>query len=387
MTTRKVAREQQIAVFGESGSGKTVLLSSFYGLAMEQLLAGTDRFDLLAVDSAAGRKLHQNYLGMKNSAIRPMADRFSGASYAFSIRPKLGAKVKKNAQSEELRLVWHDYPGEWFEQEPGGPEESKRRTATFRALLGSDVALILVDAQRLLDNAGQEERYLKSLLTGFSTSLLKQRDELLENGEPLAQFPRIWTIALSKADLLPSMNVLQFRDLLVEKAGAEINKLQGVIKQFVQAPEALSVGDDFVLLSSARFEPEKIEISKRVGLDLILPIAAMLPFTRFARWAARMRKGGAVAEHLLQGVAPFAALIGKLKLPAPLARLAGPVGVIAGLAGPGLVAAAADLAGDKVRGLHADAKNRHDFLAETLTGFQLELDRGVDDRILLRSLE
>ncbi|MFB8369867.1 ATP-binding cassette domain-containing protein [Pseudarthrobacter sp. NPDC055928] len=33
MEQNKVAREQQVAVFGKSGSGKTVLLSSFYGLA------------------------------------------------------------------------------------------------------------------------------------------------------------------------------------------------------------------------------------------------------------------------------------------------------------------------------------------------------------------
>jgi ABC-type dipeptide/oligopeptide/nickel transport system ATPase component len=32
--TRK--KEQHIAVFGESGSGKTVLVSSFYGAAREQ---------------------------------------------------------------------------------------------------------------------------------------------------------------------------------------------------------------------------------------------------------------------------------------------------------------------------------------------------------------
>lgn len=122
MKQNKVAREQQIAVFGESGSGKTVLLSSFYGLALEQELAGTERFDLLAVDSAQGRRLHQNYLGMKKSASLPMGDRFSSTSYAFTIKRKPGAaaNAKKNLK-EELRLVWHDYPGEWFQQDPSVP--------------------------------------------------------------------------------------------------------------------------------------------------------------------------------------------------------------------------------------------------------------------------
>lgn len=386
MEQNKVAREQQIAVFGESGSGKTVLLSSFYGLAVEQLLSGTEQFDVLAVDSAQGRRLHQNYLGMKNSAALPMTSRFAATSYAFSIKRKPGAaaRVRRNVP-EELRLVWHDYPGDWFEEEPSEPEEAKRRINTFQALLSSDVALVLVDGQKLLDNAGEEERYLKHLLTGFSTQLLKLRDNLLQDGKPLVTFPRIWLMALSKADLLPDMNVIDFRDLLVEKAGAELNKLQGVIATFVEVPEALSVGDDFVLLSSAQFEPEKIEVTKRVGLDLILPIAAMLPFSRFVRWALTMRKGAKVADHLLRNAKPVADFIGNDRLRALLARLPGPINNVVALIGPFLMQTVLDLVGTKVLDMHEEAKAKHDFLAETLTGFQLELDRGDGEKVLLRS--
>lgn len=385
MEQNKVAREQQIAVFGESGSGKTVLLSSFYGLAVEQLLSGTERFDVLAADNAHGRRLHQNYLGMKNSAVLPMQNRFSATSYAFSIKRKPGMAIRARRSPEELRLVWHDYPGEWFEQEPSGPEEAKRRIDTFRALLGSDVALVLVDGQKLLDNAGEEERYLKHLLTNLSTQLLKLRDNLLRDDQPLVTFPRIWLMALSKADLLPDTDVTDFRDLLVEKAGAELNKLQGVIATFVEAPEALSVGDDFVLLSSAQFEPEKIEITKRVGLDLILPIAAMLPFSRFVSWALAMRKGAKVAEHLLDVVKPVADFIGNDRMALLIARLPGPIGNVVGLIGPFLMQTVLDLAGTKLLDMHVEAKAKHDFLTETLTGFQLELDRGDSEKVLLRS--
>lgn len=386
MEQNKVAREQQIAVFGESGSGKTVLLSSFYGLAVEQLLSGTEQFDVLAADSAQGRRLHQNYLGMKNSAVLPMANRFSATSYAFSIKRKPGMAARARRQApEELRLVWHDYPGEWFEQEPSGPVEAERRIATFQALLGSDVALVLVDGQRLLDNAGEEERYLKHLLTNLSNQLLKLRDSLLKDDKPLVAFPRIWLMALSKADLLPDMDVIKFRDLLVEKAGAELNKLQAVIATFVEAPDALSVGDDFVLLSSAQFEPEKIEITKRVGLDLILPIAAMLPFSRFVGWAGAMRRGAKVAEHLVRVATPVAELIGKVKLPLLLDRLPGPFGIVTAFISPNLIQTVLDLTGDKVQDMHVEAKAKHDFLTTTLTGFQMQLDRGDSEKILLRS--
>ncbi|MDQ0665400.1 energy-coupling factor transporter ATP-binding protein EcfA2 [Arthrobacter ulcerisalmonis] len=385
MEQNKVAREQQLAVFGESGSGKTVLLSSFYGLAVEQLLSGTEQFDVLAADNAQGRRLHQNYLGMKNSALLPMTNHFSATSYAFSIKRKPGMAVRARKAPEELRLVWHDYPGEWFEQEPSGPEEAERRIDTFRALLGSDVALVLVDSQKLLDNAGEEERYLKHLLTGLSTQLLKLRDNLLQDDQPLVTFPRIWLMALSKADLLPDIDVTDFRDLLVEKAGVELNKLQEVIATFVEVPEALSVGDDFVLLSSAQFEPGKIEVTKRVGLDLILPIAAMLPFSRYVRWALAMRNGAKVAEHLLSVAKPVADFIGNDRLALLLARLPGPIGNVVAWIGPFLMQTVLDLTGTKVLDMHAEAKAKHDFLTETLTGFQLELDRGDSEKVLLRS--
>ncbi|MEV0716241.1 hypothetical protein, partial [Asanoa sp. NPDC050611] len=117
-----------------------------------------------------------------------------------------------------MRLVWHDYPGEWFEQDVSGPEEGRRRVDTFRSLLRSDVALLLVDGQRLLGNAGEEERYLKSLLANFRNGLLSLKDDLLEDGKPIVEFPRIWIMALSKADLLPNLDVFKFRDLLVAKA-------------------------------------------------------------------------------------------------------------------------------------------------------------------------
>lgn len=173
--------KQQIAVFGESGSGKTVMLSSFYGATQEPQYLRKSLFSVSADDIGKGARLHKNYLGMRDSARRPEANRFSATSYSFSVRlnefsDRLNegsdAKAMKARPFDALRLVWHDYPGEWFEQDVSGPEEAQRRVDTFRSLLGSDVALLLVDGQRLLDNSGEEERYLKSLLTDFRNGLL-----------------------------------------------------------------------------------------------------------------------------------------------------------------------------------------------------------------------
>ena len=59
------ALEQHIAVFGESGSGKTVLLSSLYGAMQEPLYLKDSLFDVVAEDIGQGNRLHKNYLGMK----------------------------------------------------------------------------------------------------------------------------------------------------------------------------------------------------------------------------------------------------------------------------------------------------------------------------------
>ncbi|MGY1732518.1 ATP/GTP-binding protein [Geodermatophilus sp. SYSU D01045] len=376
------ALEQHIAVFGEGGSGKTVLLSSFYGATQEPQYRKQSLFHVVADNIGQGARLHRNYLGMKNSAQLPAPNRFTGTSYSFSIKLKDGSAPKsmKDKPFDALRLVWHDYPGEWFEQDVSGPEEAQRRVDTFRSLLSSDVALLLVDAQRLLDNAGQEERYLKSLFANFLNGLLSLKDDLLEDGQPLVDFPRIWVLGLSKSDLLPDLDVFAFRDLLVEKATDDLDALRQVLAGLVEAEDALSVGEDFVLLSSAKFGAETIEVTERIGVDMILPLAAMLPFERHVKWAQTEALQGKVVEMLLRGAGPLAtALVGTKS------KFLGLVGQVLNFVGPSL-AEAAGLDGEKMKQINSDALAKKDYLRATLTRFGMDLDKGEEDRVLLRSL-
>ncbi|KIC65745.1 hypothetical protein [Pseudarthrobacter phenanthrenivorans] len=375
------ALEQHIAVFGESGSGKTVMLSSFYGATQEPQYLQKSLFHVLPGDIGQGNRLHRNYLGMRNSARLPLPDRFAATSYSFALKFKAGSDNNAlNAKSfDALRLVWHDYPGEWFEEDVSGPEEAQRRIDTFKALLGSDVALLLVDGQRLLDNAGQEERYFKSLFGNFRNGLLTLKDDLLEDGKPLVDFPRIWIIALSKSDLLPDLNVYKFRDLLIEKASDDVDELRKVIAGFVESSNALSVGEDFVLFSSAKFDTDKIEVAERVGLDLVLPLAAVLPFERHARWAEAMHLPAKLVENLLRGAGSLAAgLLGKARMP-------GPLGLLLNLVGPDVVQEAANMAEEKLKDINAQAMAKRDFITATLTGFKMDLVKGEDEETLLRS--
>lgn len=381
-------RDQHIAVFGESGSGKTVLVSSFYGAAQEPSFLKESLFNIVADDIGLGNRLQKNYVGMRDRAIPPATTRFSATPYSFSVKMKNGDNESAQRRPfDVLRLVWHDYPGDWFEEDPDSAEEATRRVDTFRSLIRSDVAILLVDGQKLLDNAGEEERYLKSLLWNVRNGLLRFKDDLLEDGEPLVEFPRIWILALSKADLLPDLDVFKFRDLIIEKTNEDIAQLHEVLKGFVLTPDALSVGEDFMLLSSAKFVPGKIEVTERFGVDLILPVAAMLPLERRVQWSERMEIPRRVLEHLADGADTLATalLAGQAsrldKLLVKLPR----IGPVISRGGIPALHAAAKLAESQLKEVNAEALARRDFLAATLTQFRLDLKQGEKDDLIIKS--
>lgn len=379
-------REQHIAVFGLSGSGKTVLVSSFYGAAQEQAFLKESLFHVVADNTSQGNLLHQNYLGMKNAATAPGHTRFAPVPYSFTIKLKEqgDAKAAKAKPFDALRLVWHDYPGEWFEEEPSSEEEAQRRLDTFRSLLRSDVAVLLVDGQKLLDYAGEEDRYLKSLLWGFRDGLLRLKEDLLDDGKPLAEFPRIWILALSKADLLPDLDVHAFHDLVVEKAAGDIAALDDVLKGLVQLPDAMSVGEDFMLVSSAKFEPGKIEVTERVGVDLLLPVASLLPLERLAQWAERFEIPRKLLDLLADNADALTTVLIGAKAVNVIVKRIPRVGPFVGLAVPAL-AAGIKLSQSKIKEINADARTNKDYLTAVLTQFRLDLDQGVEDDLLVKS--
>ena len=377
--------EQQIAVFGESGSGKTVLLSSFYGAAQERSFQESNHYSVTSENTRAGNRLQASYLGMKQDATVPQTNRqFDATSLAFTVRPTKGSEEGEDARSfDAVRLVWHDYPGDWFTDDTASPEEEKLKIDTFKSLLGSDVALVLIDGQKLLDYAGEEERYLKAALWNIQQSLRRLESQILEDGKRLVRFPRIWILALSKADLLPDLDVFDFRNLLIGKAADEIADLRDLLAEFVVSPEGLSVGEDFIRLSSAKFEPGKIEVTERIGLDLILPLATMLPFQRHLRWYDQKLISTKVAEQLLKGVPMLSALLLKL------AKGGGPLAWAAALLGAKTVNSVlttfSEMGADQLKTMNSEALEKKDFLSAILTHFALDLDAGETERVLMRS--
>lgn len=389
-------REQHIAVFGESGSGKTVLVSSFFGPTQEGSYSN-DLWHLLADETGQGNRLYQNYLGMRDRATAPQPTKFASTTYYFTLKLKSGDNAASRKRPfDAMRLAWHDYPGEWFEETPSSVEEARRRVDTFRSLLRSDVALFLVDGQKLLDYQGEEERYLASLLTNFRQGLLRLKDDLLADDDRLVEFPRIWILALSKADLFPDWDIYSFRDLVIGKAAGDIDRLRETLEELVDTPQALSVGEDFMLLSSAKFalspadaEPAQIDVTQRVGLDLIMPVASLLPLERRLLWSQRLEIPRRVLDTLADGAEDLAAVLGGavgISLAKFVTKLP-KVGPAASVAAIPLLLAAVNTAGPKLKQLNAQARENHDYLTATLTQFKLDLEQGVKDRLLIRSLK
>lgn len=379
---RKKLLEQSIAVFGESGSGKTVLLSSFYGPTQEGSFAPANNYHVIADSSGQGNSLYRNYLGMRDHDQAPEPTRFERHTFSFTVKAR-GGEGRDVRVVDAFRLRWHDYPGEWFEQDVSGETEEANRAETFRDLLRSDVALLMVDGQQLAEHAGAEERYLKALFSNYRNSVYRLRDEFLAADGPLAEFPRIWIVAMSKADLLPEMDVEAFRDLMVLKAADEMEALREALATVVKAPEALSVGEDFLKLSSARFEPGRIDVSERIGVDLILPLAALLPLERHLRWSRTLKLPRDVGETLFGGLGQIArvAVVGA----ATISRLPPWLTKTVAKAGPDAAEILVTQVGASLLDLYDRAMRRRDYVSALLAKLKLDLERGEESGVLIRS--
>ena len=143
------------------------------------------------------------------------------------------------------------------------------------------------------------------MLKSFRDELGRLRSKYLEPHLPLASFPRVWLIALSKADALPGKTVEWFRDEVIKHANDEVNALRETLKSLVNRPDCLALGEDFLLLSSAQFDESAskvIDAGKRVGVDVISPLTVSAPLQWARRWSQLEYGGERVTLLTLEGL-------------------------------------------------------------------------------------
>lgn len=248
----------------------------------------------------------------------------------------------------------------------------------------------MVDAQKLLDYRGEEERYLKSLFGGFRQTMLRLKDDPLMRDGRLSEFPRIWMLALSKADLLPDWDVDKFRETLILKVNDDIEALRAAIGDLIESPDALSIGEDYMLLSSAKFvvasdaaDPIEIDVTKRIGVDLILPVASLLPLQRRVRWSERMTIPSKVLDSMADGAETIAAGLSSGKyarVTQLVSMIPGPIG--RSQRGASLLAQAVVIAGPALKDLNAQARTNGEYLKATLTQFKLDIEQGASEKVI-----
>ena len=146
------------------------------------------------------------------------------------------------------------------------------------------------------------------------------------------------------------------------------------------------MGDDFLLLLSARFEPGRIDVDERVGLNLLLPVALLLPLERMVDWLERFEIPRKWMNTLADNADSFAAiLVGAAALKTALARVPKIGPALTAVAIP-VMTAAIKLGGAELKKTNQAAQTKQDYMTAILTQFKLDLEQGVNDDLLSKPL-
>jgi len=123
-------------------------------------------------------------------------------------------------------------------------------------------------------------------------------------------------------------------------------------------------------------------VEDRVGVNLLLPIALLLPLARLVDWFGRFDIPRKWVDVLAENAGAIAIAIGSAKvLKAAIAKVPRVGPALASFAVPALTAAL-EVGGSELKKANQTATLKQDYLTAMLTQFKLDLDQGVDDGLI-----
>lgn len=275
--------ELRVAVFGDSGSGKTVLLSAFHAEVTSENHLRQHNYRLSMPDGEAQQRLASMYYALEDGHLPDgTVDEFS--EHHFGV-------YSRDLPNSPVKLSWYDYPGGWLSAITEGDESPKVVEALSR-LAQCQVGILLIDGQSFR-NAGAEyvRRFLKKV--GRNLEQIRMRSERHVSSE--YPFPDRWIVALSKADMMgEGYTVKDFQDVLMTANGNDLRDFACKLGR-----EDKKVAKHFMLLS-ALHDPEGrrsgYPTNKTVGLKALAPAILRATMQEAAEKAAE----GANNQGLLQ---------------------------------------------------------------------------------------
>lgn len=254
--------EIRLAVFGASASGKTTLLSSYFGNQQRDSFEKTYKYRLEADDILDGNLLLSRYYKMEEGTFPLGTEKFMEHSFSLKIA---------GLCTPCMRIRWLDYPGGWWERSPVDDFEKRERHMAFKKLLESHVGILLVDGIRY---HMEGLPYVRHLLDQFKAEIRRTQDHLASENTPQSNFPKQWILAITKADQLPP-------DMSAEKICKEI--ISGAVDQVngvAKAVNAKSFGHQYLLLSAVQGDGAKVvDAHQHIGLTLIAPVGLLAIFS------------------------------------------------------------------------------------------------------------
>lgn len=326
-----------VAVYGGSGAGKTVLLSSLFDCLGRPGPSKGRGYVIRAENKHLGNRLLLAYEDIIKKGDMP-----DGTAHMEEFRFSLG---NERAMSWPLQFSWFDYRGGIWDQ-IGAVDDDKnpllqepKSLSDLKTLASCIAGLLIVDGEDFVSNPGGSIIELTARLERLGTIRKayekKTRFLWFFSGEEIT-YPEEWVIALTKADRMPDdYSAKTFCDEFLR-----MDRKHGL--PFAQVAEKLGVQDGlghrFMILSSFK-QNGGPPYERGFGVELLPAVLLRSSLEgvvkKITAELAKAAKNEERASTILKGTGEIASMVSKLEkiLPTnlkPFAQLGAPLIRIAG---------------------------------------------------------